>query len=186
MADHVPIVIDFSYHVRDLERMRDTYAHYQAIKGGKVDQKAKEAFKKWGAADDKSGTGEDVRALCFAEVNSPKSAEIAAHKLASSLVADEEREWSWGGVKSMKFLADGKLSTPWGDGKWALVSTGKGDFMPNALWADFVGVHHFLKFETPEGSDRENTMFISERCNDGSMVVGRALPREAKQKEDEA
>lgn len=186
MADHVPIVIDFSYHVRDLERMRDTYAHYQAIKGGKVNQKAKEAFKKWGAADDKSGTGEDVRALCVAEVNSPKSAEITAHKLASSLVADEEREWSWGGVKSMKFLADGKLSTPWGDGKWALVSTGKGDFMPNALWADFVGVHHFLKFETPEGSDRENTMFISERCNDGSMVVGRALPREAKQKEDEA
>ena len=64
-------------------------------------------------------------------------------------------------------------------GSW---STGKGDFMPNALWADFVGVHHFLKFETPEGSDRENTMFISERCNDGSMVVGRALPREANKK----
>lgn len=184
MADHLPIVIDFSYHVRDLERMRDTYAHYQAIKGGQVDEEAKKAFMKWSAADGKSGTGEDIRALCAAEVKSPTSAEIAAHTLASSFVADEEREWSWGGVKSMKFLADGKLTTPWGHGQWALVKTDKGDFMPNALWADFVGAHHFLKFETPEGSDRKNTMFVSERCKDGSMIVGRALPREAKQKDE--
>ena len=56
-------VIDFSYHVRDLERMQNTYAHYQAIQGGKGRPKGEGGFQKWGAADDKSSTGEGVELL---------------------------------------------------------------------------------------------------------------------------
>jgi outer membrane biosynthesis protein TonB/rRNA-processing protein FCF1 len=178
MAKHVPITVDFSYHVRDVERMRDTYAYYEALKSGESSevQKSRVPFMKWAAGTGVETSGEESIALCAVPTSAPTKSAIESHELASKISNEREREWSWAGTPGMKFLEAGKLATPWGEGKWALVTASDGNVIPNALWADFAGTHHLLKFETPEGSDAENSMFVSERCGDGSLVVGRLLP----------
>ena len=49
----------------------------------------------------------------------------------------------WAGIKSLSFNDDGKLKTPWGEGKWGLAIKPKGMSMcqpPNeCLFADFSG-----------------------------------------------
>ena len=97
-------------------------------------------------------------------------------EVASKVWSGRERGWCGAGAPGRKVGGAGKWGTPWGGGKWALVTASDGNVIPNALWADFAGTHHLLKFETPEGSDAENSMFVSERCGDGSLVVGRLLP----------
>jgi hypothetical protein len=131
---------------------------------------------KWAAGTGVETSGEESIALCAVPASAPTKSAIESHELASKISNEREREWSWAGTPGMKFLEAGKLATPWGEGKWALVTASDGNVIPNALWADFAGTHHLLKFETPEGSDAENSMFVSERCGDGSLVVGRLLP----------
>ena len=79
----------------------------------------------------------------------------------------------------------GELHTPWGDGSWGFVpetgggGKGKGKD-PNRVYATFAGATHVLAFETAGEGDTAVPlgMFVSERCSDGDMVVGRAVERE--------
>ena len=51
---------------------------------------------------------------------------------------------------------------------------------PNRVYAAFAGATHVLAFETAGEGDTAVPlgMFVSERCSDGDMVVGRAVERE--------
>ena len=105
------------------------------------------------------------------KTSTPTEEEVSNHALASRLI---DEVWTWGGTKPFVFKTGGELKTPWGAGKWSLVRDGAST-SPNAIWADFVGAHHLLKFETPEGSADEDTMFVAERCADGNLVIGRRV-----------
>ena len=76
--------------------------------------------------------------------------------------------YTWGGVKPLRFGAGGKLSTPWGEGTWAPV---KGQ--PDSIFATFVGTRHLVTFQDVRGAP--GAMFISQRCSDGDIVMGRAV-----------
>ena len=170
----IPMVIDFSYHPREVERMRDTYEYYGALASQDTSalKTIEPKFLKWSIAGRAGRDEGDTAKLCQMKVTPPTKSEIDAHELASSLV--KGREWSWAGNKPMKFLGGGELETPWGKGAWSLVKSGDATLDDRAVWADFVGAHHLLKFETPQGGAK-NSMFISERCGDGTLIVGREL-----------
>jgi len=91
-------------------------------------------------------------------------------ELASRLATNPN--WSWGGVTPFVFEPGGALSTPWGPGEWGFVPAPDG---PGKVIAKFVGTPHVLSFETAgEGAGAvRNGMFVSERCTDGDMIVGR-------------
>ena len=110
------------------------------------------------------------------------------------------RGWSWGGVTPFTFGPAGALSTPWGEGAWGFIPTNARrakdtsnaeDTTSNAdtsnvvaidgravyahsVFARFVGAVHVLTFE-PDDEGEPYAVFVSERCQDGDMVVGRAV-----------
>jgi len=94
------------------------------------------------------------------------SSEIRKSPLASKVLGTE---WLWAGIKSLSFNDDGKLKTPWGEGKWGLAIKPKGMSMcqpPNeCLFADFSGAAHHVSFELP-------STFTSMRVGDGEVVNG--------------
>ena len=173
---HSPVMIHFSYHPGELERMRDAYAYYGA---GEDSSTVTEAFMKWSGGPGLAKAGDDTSGACAAETHASamSSSDVENHAFAKSLVAGGD--WSWAGATPMKFLDQGALDTPWGKGKWSLVKDSHGSgVLPTAVWADFGGAHHLLKFETPEGEGAAaNSMFVSERCADGNLVVGRRVPK---------
>ena len=88
----------------------------------------------------------------------------------------------------------GALSTPWGEGAWGFIPTkdtsnaedtedtsnenvvaidGRAVYA-NSVFARFVGAVHVLTFE-PDDEGEPYAVFVSERCQDGDMVVGRAV-----------
>jgi len=75
--------------------------------------------------------------------------------------------WTWSGVKEIRFGDDGTLKTPWGKGTWKVVS-GK----ENMVAATFIGRTHILLFSWKD----ERGQFISSRCEDADVVLGRSLP----------
>ena len=174
---HAPVMIHFSYHPEELERMRDAYAYYSQTTAGS--SSVNNAFMKWSGGPGLAKVGEDTSGACAAEprASALSSRDIQNHALARTLVAGGN--WSWAGSTPMTFVDEGALETPWGRGKWSLVKDSKGEgFLPTAVWADFGGAHHLLKFETPEGAGAAaNSMFVSERCADGNLVVGRRVPK---------
>jgi hypothetical protein len=169
-------MIHFSYHPGELERMRDAYAYYGASEDSST---VTEAFMKWSGGPGLAKAGDDTSGACAAETHASamSSSDVENHSFAKSLVAGGD--WSWAGATPMKFLDEGALDTPWGKGKWSLVKDSHGSgVLPTAVWADFGGAHHLLKFETPEGEGAAaNSMFVSERCSDGNLVVGRRVPK---------
>jgi hypothetical protein len=177
LTSHVPVMIDFSYHPGDLERMKSAYDYYDELSGGKLSEKSKKAFMQIPVADGAktSDAMSETSTLCAMKTSTPTEEEVSNHALASRLI---DEVWTWGGTKPFVFKTGGELKTPWGAGKWSLVRDGAST-SPNAIWADFVGAHHLLKFETPEGSADANTMFVAERCADGNLVIGRRVVDEA-------
>lgn len=69
--------------------------------------------------------------------------------------------------RQIRFGDDGTLKTPWGKGVWKVV-TGK----ENMIAATFIGRAHILQFTWKDGRGQ----FISSRCEDSDVVLGRALP----------
>jgi len=177
LASHAPVMIDFSYHPGDVERMKSAYDYYEELSEGKLSEKSKKAFMRIPVADGAktSDAMSDVSTLCALKASTPTEEEVSKHALASRLI---DEVWTWGGTKPLVFKKGGELKTPWGAGKWSLVRDGANTSL-NAIWADFVGAHHLLNFETPEGSADANTMFVAERCADGNLVIGRRVVDEA-------
>jgi hypothetical protein len=84
------------------------------------------------------------------------------------------RVWSWAGMTPFRFAPGGKLETPWGGGAWGLAGAGGGagaGAAGNALYVEFAGARMVLEFEPDAG--QPFGMFISQRCADGDLVVGR-------------
>jgi hypothetical protein len=91
-------------------------------------------------------------------------------------------------VTPFSFGAAGALSTPWGEGAWGFVPVPKNapssdvdavvvdgrSVFANSVFARFVGAVHVLTFE-PDDEGEPYAVFVSERCQDGDMVVGRAV-----------
>jgi len=77
--------------------------------------------------------------------------------------------WSWAGVKPLTFAAHGSMSTPWGNGVWAVLP-GK----ERLIAANFIGRQHVLLFTMDQGKER----FVSSRCDDADVVLGRRVKEE--------
>ena len=58
------------------------------------------------------------------------------------------------------------LETPWGKGEWGLHPS---DAEGTAVYADFVGAKHNVRFELSSG------MGVSTRCNDNNVVLVRSI-----------
>ena len=176
-AEHVPVAVRASYHPNEPERLEDVYAYYVERKPG--------ALHAWadgtGRAED--GGSSDSKAACAAAGARATPKEEDAHPLGR--LFRTRRKWSWGGVTPFSFGPGGELHTPWGDGSWGFVpetgggAKGKGKD-PNRVYATFAGATHVLAFETAGEGDTAVPlgMFVSERCSDGDMVVGRAVERD--------
>ena len=65
----------------------------------------------------------------------------------------------------LHFKPDGTLQTPWGLGSWGRLSGAD-----NALFADFVGNRHNLRFDLADMS-----RFTSARCGDAEPVIGKLV-----------
>jgi len=96
-------------------------------------------------------------------------AEIAASPLASKVVGSS---WTWAGIKKLTFHSGGKLTTPWGEGKWGVAFKPKGlpECVPpkECLYVDFSAAAHHVSFDLPDS-------FTSTRIGDGEVVKGERL-----------
>jgi len=80
--------------------------------------------------------------------------------------------WSWGGVKPINFEDMGRLSTPWGEGSWGVIAEIRNG--QALVFADFASQRHELSFEDVDL--QQNTgMYVSKRCSDSNIVVGRIV-----------
>jgi len=148
---HVPIAIHVSHHEHPDAPMRALIARY-------------------------GGRGEDASVLTpflIERVSQQDKAWCAAQRTYRSSAADGSAKlvayvtshgpWAWSGMTPFRFQPAGELSTPWGPGRWGpLPGT------DNALYADFVGSKHNIRFDLADPSQ-----FTSARCGDGEPVLGR-------------
>ena len=175
-AAHTPVAVRLSYHAQEPERLEDVYLKYLEGKGAPLGTWSDGNGKADGSSTDNSATcklsvgGGLMRVTAAEEDGSPIAQHLRVH-----------RDWSWGGVTPFTFNPAGDLSTPWGKGDWGLVPArgSKGKHEPRTVWARFVGSMHVLTFEdVGEGKARKELgMFVSERCADGDMVVGRFMEK---------
>ena len=167
-AEHAPVAVRLSYHPNEPNRLDDVYAYYLKGTSG--------ALNGWGdgvgrvKGGDAGGAGSKACAQSGSLRPGQGTDEARNSELASRLATNPN--WSWGGVTPFVFEPGGALSTPWGPGEWGFVPAPDG---PGKVIAKFVGTPHVLSFETAgEGAGAvRNGMFVSERCTDGDMIVGR-------------
>mmetsp|Transcript_13669 Transcript_13669/g.57466 ORF Transcript_13669/g.57466 Transcript_13669/m.57466 type:complete len:1028 (+) Transcript_13669:429-3512(+) len=182
--EHTPISVRLSYHPNEAVERADALRRYYA-------EGETGALLSWrdgeGGGDAAAGGGAscaDAASLRDSPPAAPK--EEDAHALGRHFRL--HRSWSWGGVTPFSFGAAGALSTPWGEGAWGFIPVPKNtpssdvdavavdgrSVFANSVFARFVGAVHVLTFE-PDDEGEPYAMFVSERCQDGDMVVGRAV-----------
>ena len=183
--EHTPVSVRLSYHPNEFERGDALFRYYAEGETG--------ALAAWRDGEASSAAGDaagDVAGASCADSVSLRDVPPAtpreedAHALGRHFRL--HRIWSWGGVTPFSFGAAGALSTPWGEGKWGFVPVPRGaepksgvvvaagrEVYANAVFARFVGAVHVLTFE-PDDEGEPYAVFVSERCQDGDMVVGRA------------
>eukprot|EP00899_Mesostigma_viride_P023436 jgi/Mesvir1/4277/Mv22236-RA.2 len=110
--------------------------------------------------------GAELSLLCGAEAHRLRSGELETSAVAAAVTAGS---WSWSGMSGLVFARDGMLTTPWGKGEWGLVAG-----QAEVILAEFAGSKHMLTFQP--GGSQPRAMFISQRCSDGDIVVGRSMP----------
>ena len=182
---HVPVVVRLSFHPNEsVDRGKAVYEYY----GLKGDQSALSVW------SDSEGRGvESTQSTCascgqdstrLADAKKATSDEEDVHPLGKHFRL--HRSWSWGGVTPFSFQPSGVLQTPWGEGTWGFILSNdekssitlpdKTKVYTNSVFVRFVGSLHVLTFE-PSELDEPLGMFVSERCADGDMVVGRVVER---------
>ena len=186
--EHAPVVVRLSYHANEPARLDDVHAYYLEGNANALDG--------WSDGERSSGSGgkEEKRTDACAEapggaLRRATPAQEDAHPLGRHFRL--HRTWSWGGVTPLSFDPGGGLRTPWGEGEWGFVPSAakarRGEkeaaakFDDDRVFANFVGATHVLQFEDEgEGEDAKPFgMFVSERCHDGDMVVGRMVEENA-------
>ena len=185
--EHTPVSVRLSYHPNEAVERADALRRYYAE--GDAGALASWRDGEGGGADAAAGGGAscaDAASLRDSPPAAPK--EEDAHALGRHFRL--HRSWSWGGVTPFSFGAAGALSTPWGEGAWGFIPVPSGtptsdkkvdvvvvdgrSVFADSVFARFVGATHVLTFE-PDDEGEPYAVFVSERCQDGDMVVGRAV-----------
>ena len=201
--EHTPVSVRLSYHPNEAVERADALVRFYARgdtgalaawRDGEVSG-GKKAGEEPGGANDAGASCADSAALRDLPPAAPR--EEDSHALGRHFRL--HRGWSWGGVTPFTFGPAGALSTPWGEGAWGFIptnarrakDTSNAEDTSNAdtsnvvaidgravyahsVFARFVGAVHVLTFE-PDDEGEPYAMFVSERCQDGDMVVGRAV-----------
>jgi len=146
-AAHAPIAVQINYHSDAVPRMRAVVAKYL---DGDASPLKQLPLADASNADDGGGAAFG----CERGSNLGGSGPLAAQLIAAS-------PYAWGGVGDMSFKDGGVLETPWGQGKWGMLSEA-------AFYADFVGAKHNVRV-------LESGMGISTRCSDSNVVLVRSI-----------
>ena len=149
-----PVALQIDYHSDTLPRMRASLARYLDGRGEDL-----RALPLSDASDAKAGAEAGPLGCSRSGATGSSASKIGAHLIAHS-------PYAWGGVGDMIFQEEGVLETPWGKGEWGLhPSDGAG----TAVYADFVGAKHNVRFELSSG------MGVSTRCTDNNVVLVRSI-----------
>lgn len=152
---YTPIGAHVNYHPEKPQRMVDIFKHYQQGERG--------VLERWNG-----GEGLRISNECKFSGVRPGSPQAQSDPLLSALLSAGKAEW--GGVRWMRFRADGHLTTPWGEGTWGgLPGTKAG----TAVWLDFFGqTRHLLRLAEGATLPRSGEPFTldSMRCTDGDKV----------------
>jgi len=153
VASMPPVAVRLSHHLERAERMQVISKRYH--------HKNEHALDEFGVA---SGTSHPY---CS---KGPSAATVTPDLEALAQRTLVGQPWAWAGVKGLEFHADGFLKTPWGEGRWGVLDAGAAG-TTNALrvFSEFAGAKHVLAFDAPEPL----RMFVSSRCSDGDVVLGR-------------
>ena len=187
--EHAPVVVRLSYHANEPARLDDVHAYYLEGNANALDG--------WSDGERSSGSGgkEEKRTdACAGALGAEARDARAGGRAPARAALPPHRTWSWGGVTPLSFDPGGGLRTPWGEGEWGFVPSlsaakatrgekeaAASKFDDDRVFANFVGATHVLQFEDEgEGEDAKPFgMFVSERCHDGDMVVGRMVEENA-------
>ena len=150
-SSHTPLAVHVSYHERPAALMRALLSRYaygeaNAMTPHLTDRVSKQD-RAWCQGSRRRATPSDA-------ATSPLVAYVSSHG-----------PWAWSGMSPLQFKPDGTLETPWGKGSWGQLSGTE-----SALFADFVGNRHNLRFDLNSMS-----RFASARCSDAEPVVGKLL-----------
>ena len=149
LPSHVPLAVHVSYHERPAVYMHALLERYADGRTGAMTPYLTERVSK------------QDKAWCAATRRRASAADADSSKLVAYMIS--HGPWAWSGMKPLHFKPGGELQTPWGSGSWGRLSGAE-----NALFADFVGNHHNIRFDLADMS-----RFTSARCGDAEPVIGR-------------
>ena len=155
-----PRVVRLSYHSHKAELMAAMMEEFGRPRRKGALQAALKAAQAQGG-----GGGSLPRACALPEGSAHRLSAAEAQSSALALALRGRPTWSWAGTTPFTFSPDGQLQTPWGTGVWGLLPGEE-----RGAFADFAGAHVVLEFED-HGAGVDT--FVSTRCSDGDLVVGR-------------
>jgi hypothetical protein len=198
--EHTPVSVRLSYHPNEAVERADALVRFYARGDAGALAAWRDGEVSGGGGGEEPGGARDAGASC-ADSAALRDLPPAAPREEDSHALGRHfrlhRDWSWGGVTPFSFGPAGALSTPWGEGAWGFIPTnahrartdnaedtsnanenvvavdGRAVYA-NSVFARFVGAVHVLTFE-PDDEGEPYAVFVSERCQDGDMVVGRAV-----------
>ena len=198
--EHTPVSVRLSYHPNEAVERADALVRFYARGDAGALAAWRDGEVSGGGGGEEPGGARDAGASC-ADSAALRDLPPAAPREEDSHALGRHfrlhRDWSWGGVTPFSFGPAGALSTPWGEGAWGFIPTnahrartdnaedtsnanenvvavdGRAVYA-NSVFARFVGAVHVLTFESDDEGE-PYAVFVSERCQDGDMVVGRAV-----------
>ena len=172
------MVVRLSHHANEPARLDDVHAYYLEGNANALDG--------WSDGERSSGSRgkEEKRTDACAEAGGAEARDARAGGRAPARAALPPAPHVELGRGDAALVRPGGARTPWGRGRGfvslsaAKATRGeKGVAARRHRSANFVGATHVLQFEDEgEGEDAKPFgMFVSERCHDGDMVVGRMV-----------
>jgi len=153
-SGHTPVAVSINQGSEAAQRMRAVMDRYHKGSAGALDAlPVGEAMPDF--SPEVCDTARNLRPAAGAAASSAWLQQVTA------------QPWTWSGVKEIAFEADGTLKTPWGQGTWSVVPNKE-----RMVSATFIGRQHILLFRE---SGRGHAQFISQRCDDADVVMGRPL-----------
>jgi len=145
-----PILVSIDYHTDPVPRMQALIAKYHDGDGASL------------ASLPLADTTDGSKASSASCADAGREWRAADAQTAVAQTVMGQSPWAWGGVGGFSFEANGKLTTPWGQGSWGVHSDGS-----EAVFADFVGAKHNLVLS--------HSVAVSTRCSDSNVVLLRSV-----------
>lgn len=158
---HVPAMAHMNYHPEKEPRMAATIAFY---KRGDT-----RALSEWNGGEGRNtGTCQHKVGIPTGEMPTLTASDRINHTLARNVVATPT-PWKWGASHAelrgpVRFLSNGTLASPWGDGSWGVVP---GQWRKDALHVLLGNTTYILMFLS------EKWAFVALRCTDEDVSYGR-------------